>query len=99
MILFEPLNLEDREKIAVLMLEELKERVKQRGYTLKIDQVLISILTTRGYSPQFGARPMKRMLQDVIEEKIAEKIIEGGLKQGDEIWFYPEDFGRRVITS
>ena len=91
-IIFEPLTLDQREKIARLMLEELKERIKKKGYELVVDEVLVSILTTKGYNPQFGARPMRRVMQDTIEEKIAEKIIAGNIKQGEKIWFFAEDF-------
>ena len=91
-IIFEPLTLDQREKVAYLMLEELKERIKKKGYELIIDEVLIDTLTTKGYNPQFGARPMRRVMQDTIEEKIAEKIIAGSIQQGEKIWFYAEDF-------
>ena len=91
-IIFEPLTLDQREKIARLMLEELKERIKKKGYELVIDEALISILTTKGYNTQFGARPMRRVMQDTVEEKIAEKIIAGNIQQGEKIWFYAEDF-------
>lgn len=91
-IIFEPLDHNDLEKVARLMLEGLKKRIKRKGYELVIDDVLINLLTTEGYSPQFGARPMRRVMQDRIEEKIAEKIIRGSLKPGDELWFYEEDF-------
>lgn len=91
-IVFEPLKLSEQEKIARLMLESLSERIKKKGYELVVDDVLISLLVSKGYDPEFGARPMRRVLQDYIEEKIAEKIIAGGLRQGDKIWFYEEDF-------
>lgn len=91
-IIFEPLNLDEQEKIARLMLEDLRGRIKKKGYNLVVDDVLVSLLVKKGYDPEFGARPMRRVLQDYIEEKIASKIIEGGLKQGDKIWFYEEDF-------
>jgi len=91
-IIFEPLSLTQLEQVAKTMLVGLKERIKRKGYELVIDDVLINLLTTKGFDPKFGARPMRRVMQDKIEEKIAEKIIKGGLKAGDKIWFYEEDF-------
>ena len=91
-IIFEPLSIEQQERIAKIMLVELKERIYKKGYDLVVDEVLINLLVKEGYDPEFGARPMRRVLQDKIEEKIASKIIEGGLKLGDKIWFYEEDF-------
>lgn len=91
-IIFEPLKLKDREKIAALMLGELKERIKKKGFELEVSDVLVKVLTTKGYNPEFGAREMRRILQDVVEEKIASKIIAGNLKLGDKIVFIEEDF-------
>jgi len=92
LIMFEPLNLDDQEKIAKIMLSELQERIEKKGYELVVDDVLVNMLVKEGYTPEFGARPMRRIMQDMIEEKIAEKIIAGGLKKGEKIWFYEEDF-------
>ena len=91
-IIFEPLKIDQQEKIARIMLDGLKDRIKKKGYELVVDEVLVKLLVEQGYDPEFGARPMRRVLQDTIEEKIAEKIIAGGLRKGDKIWFYEEDF-------
>lgn len=91
-IIFEPLNIEQQEKIAVLMLNSLKKRVKEKGYELVIDSFLVDMVVREGYNPEFGARPMRRALQDKVEDKIAEKIIKGNLKRGDNIHFTADDF-------
>ena len=82
-VIFESLSSDQQEKIAGLMLEALKERIKEKGYILEIDSAAIQKLVAAGYDPKFGARPMRRVIQDVIEEKIARKIIEGSLQTGD----------------
>jgi ATP-dependent Clp protease ATP-binding subunit ClpC len=92
-ILFDPLSLDNQRQIASLMLKGLTERVKAKGYNLAFDDSLLTYLVEKGYDPQFGARPMRRLIQDAIEEKIAEKIIAGGLKQGDTIGFTARDVG------
>lgn len=91
-IIFEPLDHEDRGKIAELMLKELEERIQKKGYKLEVNDVLVDVLTKRGYNPEFGAREMRRILQDIVEEKVASKIIAGNLKLGDTIVFADEDF-------
>lgn len=91
-IVFEPLKLGEQEKIAKILLNKLKERIEKKGYNLVIDEVLISVVVQHGYDPEFGARPMRRVIQDEIEEKIASKIIAGNLQRGDKIWFFEEDF-------
>jgi ATP-dependent Clp protease ATP-binding subunit ClpA len=57
----------------------------EKGYTLAITPDLIAAVVTRGYHPQFGARPMRRAVQDVVEEAIARRIIAGTIRPGDTI--------------
>ncbi len=90
-IIFEPLTKEEMHHIARLLLQGLQDRMKQKGYVLLITESLIEFLVEKGYDPAFGVRPMRRVLQDVVEGKIAEKIIAGSLRAGDTIAFTAED--------
>lgn len=72
-IIFEPLKLEEQGQIAGLMLKGLYERIRERGFELTITRDLMDILVEKGYDPQFGARPMQRVLQNIVEEKVAQK--------------------------
>ncbi len=91
-IIFHSLEKEHLKKIANIMLEKLKGRLKKKGYDLVINDVLINLLLEEGYNPQFGARPMQRVMKNKIEEKIAVRIIEGGLSKGSSIEFSEQDF-------
>lgn len=91
-IVFEPLNIEEQGQVASLMLGGLYERAKDKGYDLRVGNDLLDVLVEKGYNPEFGARPMQRVLQDVIEEKIAQKIIAGEVKKGDVINLTKADF-------
>lgn len=91
-IIFEPLNVSQQTEVASLMLGGLYARVKEKGYEVDISEDLLHILVEKGYSPEFGARPMQRVLQDVIEEKIAQKIISGSAQKGDSIHLSASDF-------
>lgn len=84
-IIFEPLNIEQQTEVASLMLKGLYERVKEKGYEVQVTRDLLDVLVEKGYNPEFGARPMQRVLQDVIEEKIAQKIISGIVQRGETI--------------
>ena len=90
-IIFEPLTLIEQGRVAKLMLAGLYERMKDKGYELEIADDLLEVLVQKGYSPEFGARPMQRVLQDVVEEKIAGKIISGEVKKGDSIRLTKDD--------
>lgn len=91
-IIFEPLSVEEQTEVASMMLSALYERVKQQGYQLNVKEDLLAVLVEKGYDPEFGARPMQRVLQDVIEEKIAQKIISGTLQKGDLVTLTIADF-------
>lgn len=91
-IIFEPLTLENQGQVAGLMLGDLYERIKERGYELTINRDLMDVLVHKGYSPEFGARPMQRVLQDLVEEKVAERIISGSVQPGGTIALSKADF-------
>lgn len=91
-IIFEPLTISEQTEVASLMLGGLYERVKERGFEITVDRELLDILVEKGYSPEFGARPMMRVLQDVVEEKVAQKIISGAVKKGNTIPLTKADF-------
>jgi ATP-dependent Clp protease ATP-binding subunit ClpC len=91
-IIFEPLTSEAQGQIAGLMLKGLYERIKEQGYEISLSRDMIDLLVQKGYSPEFGARPMQRVIQDVIEEKIAKKIISGEAEKGSTITLTRADF-------
>lgn len=90
-ILFEPLKRDEQRTVAGFLLDELKERLQDQGYQLQLDSSVMDVLVEAGYSPEFGARPMRRVLQDQIEEAIAKKIIAGNVKKGDTITIAQQD--------
>jgi ATP-dependent Clp protease ATP-binding subunit ClpC len=96
-IIFEPLTIEQQSEVASLMLGGLYERIKERGYEVTISRDLLAILVEKGYSPEYGARPMQRVLQDIIEEKIAQKIISGEAKKGSSIILSRADFSEKEL--
>ena len=84
-IIFEPLQREEQTQIATLMLGALRERIEQKGYKLEIAPDVSDYLLEHGYSESFGARAMRREIQDSVESVLAEQIIEQSLQPGDTI--------------
>ena len=82
-IAFAPLSRDDVIKIVDLQVKEIKDRVKDYGVELVIDDSARVWLADQGYDPLFGARPLKRALQKYVESKLAIKLLEGHFKQGD----------------
>lgn len=98
-IIFEPLRTEEQLQVAQLQLQSLYERIQQRGYTLTIQHELVLALAQKGYDPEFGARPMQRVIQDMVEEKVAQKIISGEAKKGTPITLSLSDFTESELKA
>jgi ATP-dependent Clp protease ATP-binding subunit ClpB len=84
-IVFHPHDVENLTKITILLLNELAKRLTDKGYVLKWNEQIPMLIANKARVPGMGARPLKRYIQDNIEGKIAQEIIEGNLQSGDEI--------------
>jgi ATP-dependent Clp protease ATP-binding subunit ClpC len=84
-IVFKPLSEEDIFAITTLMLKKIKKSLADKGIGLKADKDGVTILARDGYDPKFGARPLRRLLQERIENTIANKILAGELKRRDTV--------------
>lgn len=98
-IIFEPLTITQQGEVASLMLCDLHTRIKERGYQLEVGRDLMDLLVEKGYDPEFGARPMQRVIQDIVEEKVAKKIIAGEVKKGDIIKLSIADFSDEELQT
>ncbi len=85
-IVFRTLTKDNIKAISALMLKELKTRVKkQMDITLTYGDSIKNFIFDKGYDKKFGARPIKRTIQNEIEDKLAEEILKGDVKQGDKV--------------
>ena len=85
-IVFHALSEEHMKKIVGLMCNELIERVKkQLGMQLTIRDSVIKYIVEKGTDKKYGARPLRRALQNELEDKLAEAILDGDVKSGDEV--------------
>ncbi len=82
-IIFNRLGREQIRKIAELQLEMLKKRMENRGIGLFWTEDALDLLADAGYNPDFGARPIRRAVQNMVENKLAESILRGNIKDGD----------------
>ncbi len=90
-VLFTPLNESEQTSIARALLIQLKKRIIEKGYNLEISEPLVDAVVKVGYQPEFGARPMRRAIQEIVEEAVAGKIIAGTIHKGDTINFTAEE--------
>ncbi len=84
-IVFNALNQQHIRKIVKIHLDKLTERLRDQGYNLDIDQKALNLLAEAGFDPEYGARPVRRVIQDRIESEIAEHILRGIFHDGDTI--------------
>ena len=82
-IVFNSLNSEDIKKITKIELDKLMERVKGMNYTFTYDDKLVDLIHKVGYDETYGARPIKRAIQDRVEDYVSEEILKGTLSEGD----------------
>jgi ATP-dependent Clp protease ATP-binding subunit ClpC len=81
-VLFHPLDDEHLKKIASIMLDKFRERLRTRGLKVEITQEVLDYVAKQGVDPIFGARPMNRYIQEHVEQAVADKLIRGEIKEG-----------------
>ena len=84
-ITFDQLDLEAIKQIIDIELEGLKKRISELGYKLDLTDKAKEFVAIKGYDVQFGARPLKRAIQNYVEDGVCELILDGKLKQNDTI--------------
>ena len=84
-VIFNSLEKEDLKKIISIELDKLKNRLKDLGYSLKISSKALSFLCEKGFDKKYGARPLKRAIQNHVEDLIAEEIVKSKIKEGSSI--------------
>ena len=85
-IVFRALNKEDMKKIVTILSKSLIDRCeKQMGIHLTITSSVKGYIAEKAYNPKYGARPLRRMIQTQIEDMLAEEILSGKIKPGDDV--------------
>ncbi len=85
-VVFKPLTEENIVVIATLMLKKIKKNLAEKGILFQADKDGVAILAHAGYDPKFGARPLRRLLQEKVEDEIANLFLAGKLKRRDTIF-------------
>ncbi len=85
MVVFHPLAREQIRAIAVIHTNAISQRLHERDITLKLTEEVLDLLGESGYDPIYGARPLKRTIQQMIENPLAQEILSGNFLPGDSI--------------
>ncbi|MEO8624730.1 MAG: AAA family ATPase, partial [bacterium] len=94
-IIFRPLGMEQIEHIVELQLARFEKMLAERKLSLEVTPEAKHLLAEEGYDPAFGARPLKRAIQRMIQNPLAMRILEGGFVDGDRIVVTPGE-GRKL---
>ncbi len=81
-VIFKPLTPSQEEHIATLMFADLNRRLKEKGITVSVDEVALKKVVSMGFSKEFGARSLRRVMQDTVENSIAKKLLSGEITRG-----------------
>ncbi|HML48304.1 MAG TPA: AAA family ATPase, partial [Clostridia bacterium] len=87
-IVFHALDEKQIHQIAALMLRSVASRLKERGVTLTVTPETVAFLAQKGYDPAFGARPLRRTIQRMVEDALSEEILAGHVHLNDAVEAY-----------
>ena len=98
-IVFRQLSKVEVTQIAEIMLKEVFGRLTEKGITLEVSDRFKDRLITEGYSPSYGARPLRRAIMRLLEDSLAEEILSGRIKDGDIAFVDVDETGTVNVTS
>jgi len=90
-IVFHPLEEEHLKQIVGLMIDNLAERLKQNSIEIEVSDEAKALLAKKGFDPVYGARPLRRAVQSMVEDRLAEEMLEGRVKSGDKVFVDVKD--------
>lgn len=96
-VVFKKLDKAEAGKIGELMLVGLKNRLKDQGITILISKQAEELIVEKGYSSEYGARPLRRTIQRLVEDTLSEKILAGDFKVGDAIKVDTDDEEKNIV--
>ena len=84
-IVFHALEQSEIDQIARLMMRSVEKRLAERGIRLTVDEDALKLISAAGYDLQYGARPLRRAIQRIVEDALSEEILMGHIRLGDEV--------------
>ena len=96
LIIFNPLGEEQIVKIVDVLFRGIESKLKERDITITLTDSAKALIAKAGFDPIYGARPLKRALAEIVEDRLAEMILEGSLNEGDKVIFDAD--GDKIVT-
>jgi len=95
-VYFKPLTMEEVKKIVEIMVRQLQEILKEKNISIELTERAKEYLAEAGYVPSLGARPLRRIIELELESMIADKILEGEIKEGDRVLVDADEYGLKI---
>ncbi|NKR65564.1 AAA domain-containing protein, partial [Rhodococcus hoagii] len=98
-VVFDPLSEEQLESIVDIQLDQLATRLAARRLTLEVSDGARLWLAVRGYDPLYGARPLRRLIQQAIGDQLAKLLLAGTVRDGDTVPVTVSEDGDRLVLG
>lgn len=98
-VVFHPLTADELKQIVGIMTNDLRKRLADRDLTLEFSDAALTELAKDGYDPEYGARPLRRTIQNKIEDPLADALLSGQYQDGDTIKVALDDNNQFVFTK
>ncbi len=90
-VIFNPLGIEQITHIVDILFRNIQKKVLERDIQIELEQSAKELIAKVGFDPTFGARPLKRALYEEVEDRLADLILQGEIKEGSKVTFYAEN--------
>jgi ATP-dependent Clp protease ATP-binding subunit ClpC len=97
-IVFHALSKDHMKEIVDLMLNDLRNRLEEKDIELELTEEAKNLIVEDGYDPQYGARPLRRSIQRLLENPISEKILDGSIRTGSKLRIEEKE-GKLIFSS
>jgi ATP-dependent Clp protease ATP-binding subunit ClpB len=98
-VVFNPLGLLQISRIVDNMLGAIRNKLRERNITIELSPEAKDFVANAGFDPSYGARPLKRALYDIVEDSLAELILEDKLKEGDKVLFVVDGGDVKAVVN
>ncbi len=98
-VIFKPLSQEEVVQVVGLMLSDVIKRLTEKDVKVNFDEKILGKIALEGFDKDFGARPLRRFIQDKIEDQIAQKMLKDEIKRGDSISVLVDSSNNIAVTT
>ena len=99
MVMFNPLDREELMRIAGIQIDQLQHRLEDRRITIELTEEAKQWLVNKGFDPIYGARPLRRLVQTAVGDKLAVAILSGEVKDGDSVVVGTQPDGEDLVLN